>query len=71
MSHRDVFTSRMMSNLDGNQDAEIARLLTAIKRIDAINDNPAHFSAEINAVCDTILRPHLAPAVPSDQRGSE
>ena len=42
--------------------AEIERLRAAIIRIYAINDNPAHFSAEINAVCDTILRPDLVQA---------
>lgn len=35
------------------------RLLAAIQRIDGINDNPAHYNSEINAVCDAILRPHL------------
>lgn len=38
---------------------EIDRLRAAINRIDAINDNPADFNSEINAVCDSILRPHL------------
>jgi len=40
---------------------ENRRLRAAIQRIDGINDNPAHYNAEINAVCDTILRPHLKP----------
>lgn len=48
--------------------AEIERLYAAVRRIDAINDNPAHFNVEINEVCDSILRPHLSSAVPSDQR---
>ena len=39
--------------------AEVERLRAAIARIDGINDNPAHYNAEINAVCDTVLRPHL------------
>jgi hypothetical protein len=38
-------------------EAENAKLLAAIKRIDAINDNPAWFNKEINDVCDGILRP--------------
>jgi hypothetical protein len=37
--------------------AENERLRAAISRIDAINDNPAHFNSEINEVCDKILRP--------------
>ncbi len=36
------------------------KLLAAIRRIDAINDNPACFNKEINDVCDKILRPELA-----------
>lgn len=40
--------------------AENERLLTAIRRIDAINDNPYHFNSEINAECDKILRPELS-----------
>lgn len=42
---------------------EIEKLRLAILRIDAINDNPARFNVEINAVCDGILRPELT--VPS------
>ena len=38
---------------------EIERLRLAVLRIDAINDNPAHFISGINAVCDEILRPDL------------
>lgn len=38
---------------------EIERMSLALKRIDAINDNPACFSKEINDLCDPILRPHL------------
>lgn len=40
-------------------EADVVRLLNVIKRIDAINDNPAHFNSEINKVCDEILCPHL------------
>ncbi len=40
-------------------EGQIERLMSAIERIDAINDNPARFNSEINAVCDAILRPHL------------
>ena len=39
--------------------AEIERLYAALQRIDAINDNPADFNSEINAVLDEILRPDL------------
>jgi len=47
--------------IDASDDltAENERLRTAIKRIDAINDNPADFNSDINEVCDSILRPHL------------
>jgi hypothetical protein len=38
------------------RNAEIAKLFAAIQRIDGINDNPAHYNPEINAVCDSILR---------------
>jgi len=38
-------------------EAEVVRLIAAISRIDAINDNPARFIPEINEVCDEILRP--------------
>jgi len=37
-------------------EVEIERLMAAIWRIDGINDNPAHYNPEINAVCDSILR---------------
>ena len=37
----------------------ILELEAAIKRTDAINDNPACFNSEINEVCNKILRPHL------------
>ena len=40
--------------------AEIEKLFAAIQRIDGINDNPAHYNPEINAVCDSILRPELS-----------
>lgn len=39
--------------------AENARMRAALTRIDAINDNPACFSEEINDLCGRILRPHL------------
>lgn len=38
---------------------ENALMRAALVRIDAINDNPACFSKEINDLCDPILRPHL------------
>ena len=40
------------------------RLTAAIQRIDGINDNPANYNVEINAVCDTILRPALKDPTP-------
>jgi hypothetical protein len=63
LRRRRLKTSPEMSDLDRlhAKENEIARLMAALIRIDAINDNPACFNAEINAVCDTILRPHLAP----------
>lgn len=45
---------------------KIERLRAAISRIDAINDNPSCFNAEINAVCDTVLRPHLNEQIRSE-----
>lgn len=42
--------------------AEIEQLRAALVRIDAINDNPAVFNSEINALCDPILRPQLKTA---------
>lgn len=36
--------------------AKIEQLTAAIQRIDGINDNPAHYNPDINAVCDSILR---------------
>lgn len=52
-------TTDRIARAIGARDREIERLLTAIKRIDAINDNPACYNAEINKVCDKILRPEL------------
>jgi hypothetical protein len=40
-------------------EAENERLMAAIWRIDAINDNMACYNPDINAVCDPILRPEL------------
>jgi hypothetical protein len=44
----------------GRLRADNERLTAAIQRIDGINDNPAHYNSEINAVCDPILRPELS-----------
>jgi len=46
---------RMRVNL-ANAQTDNARLMAAIRRIDGINDNPAHYNPAINAVCDSILR---------------
>lgn len=37
--------------------AEIERLRAALKRIDALNDNPARFNSEINKVVMQALEP--------------
>lgn len=47
---------------------ERAVLETAVRRIDAMNDNPADFNAEINGICDAILRPYLAPLIAENLR---
>jgi hypothetical protein len=36
---------------------EIERLRAALRRIDAINDNPVHFVREIDDVCRAALSP--------------
>ena len=38
---------------------ENERLWATVRRIDAINDNPACYNPEINAECDKVLRPEL------------
>jgi hypothetical protein len=44
----------------GNEAAdEIEWLRAALQRIDGINDNPACYNVDINAVLDRILRPGL------------
>lgn len=50
----------LQENGKAGRDAGVLRV--AIQRIDGINDNPAHYNSEINAVCDEILRPHLIEA---------
>ena len=59
MMLRSGFQSRddQQTLLAGVQEIEMLR--SAIARIDAMNDNPSRYQADINAVCDTILRPHL------------
>jgi hypothetical protein len=66
-SELDKAHQLLSQSIDWQRDAEIAkakkdilieRLTNAIRRIDGINDNPATYNAEINAVCDPILR-HL------------
>jgi len=51
------FSKGVATNIE-EAAAEIERLMAAITRIDAINDNPACFNSEINDVCGAILRPH-------------
>jgi len=57
-----MFAAEMLADLE-EAAVEIERLLNAIKRIDGINDNPAHFNKAINDVCNTILRPELVDNV--------
>ena len=42
--------------IEGNV-ARLKQMEEAIRRIDGINDNPAHYNPDINTVCDPILRP--------------
>lgn len=59
---RDVSATRDTAvNMHLKDIAEVARLTSAIRRIDGINDNPADYNPAINAVCDAILCPHLEP----------
>jgi len=41
--------------------ARIEVLETALRRIDAINDNPVHFHKEIDDVCRVALAPETTP----------
>jgi len=45
-----------LSALGNEAAAEIERLRAALRRIDGINDNPACYNVEINAVLDEVLR---------------
>lgn len=53
----DVEFEQLSSQLAAAEERGAERLAAALRRIDSINDNPARYNSEINAVIEAALSP--------------